>query len=187
MGNALGIWRRPDKYTPGFTIVELLIVVVVIAILATVTVVSYNGVTTHARYSKIKTDIQQLVQASIIARDNSGKTLIQITNNNATPNACFSKATGTDLSTLPKTDACWTDYFHTLQAISDASGVNVMAMVDPWGWPYLIDENEGEGGTWNCTHDSIAVYARPLVNNGWQFDPATPPYNLPLSGVLACP
>lgn len=35
----------------GFTIVELLIVVIVIAILATITIVSYNGITTRANSS----------------------------------------------------------------------------------------------------------------------------------------
>ncbi len=36
----------------GFTIVELLIVIVVIAILAAITIVSYNGITAQARYSQ---------------------------------------------------------------------------------------------------------------------------------------
>lgn len=38
----------------GFTIVELLIVVVVIAILAAITIVSYNGITTRANASAVK-------------------------------------------------------------------------------------------------------------------------------------
>jgi prepilin-type N-terminal cleavage/methylation domain-containing protein len=40
----------------GFTIVELLIVIVVIGILAAITIVSYNGVTTNARNTQSKTD-----------------------------------------------------------------------------------------------------------------------------------
>ena len=42
----------------GFTIVELLIVVVVIAILATITVVTYNGVTGRANTAAAKTSAQ---------------------------------------------------------------------------------------------------------------------------------
>lgn len=38
----------------GFTIVELLIVVVVIAILAAITIVSYNGITSRANSSAVK-------------------------------------------------------------------------------------------------------------------------------------
>ncbi|WP_165314454.1 FISUMP domain-containing protein [Agromyces protaetiae] len=44
----------------GFTIVELLIVIVVIAILATITVVSYNGVVNQANETAVKSDLQTL-------------------------------------------------------------------------------------------------------------------------------
>lgn len=47
------------KYSLGFTIVELLIVVVVIAILATVTVVAYNGIKNRATDSSLKSITSQ--------------------------------------------------------------------------------------------------------------------------------
>lgn len=40
------------KSIRGFTIVELLIVIVIIAILATVTIVSYNGIQARAKNTK---------------------------------------------------------------------------------------------------------------------------------------
>jgi len=40
---------QPANQKSGFTIIELLIVVVVIAILATITIVSYNGIQTRAQ------------------------------------------------------------------------------------------------------------------------------------------
>lgn len=42
----------------GFTIVELLIVVVVIGVLAAIVIVAYNGITNSAKESAIKTDLQ---------------------------------------------------------------------------------------------------------------------------------
>lgn len=42
----------------GFTIVELLIVIVVIGILAAITIVAYNGVQSRARFSKMQSDIK---------------------------------------------------------------------------------------------------------------------------------
>jgi len=42
----------------GFTIVELLIVVVVIAILAAITIVSYNGVQAQAKRSAIASSVE---------------------------------------------------------------------------------------------------------------------------------
>lgn len=47
---------RPNN-SAGFTIVELLIVVVVIAILAAVTVVAYNGITQQANETAVKNDL----------------------------------------------------------------------------------------------------------------------------------
>lgn len=44
----------------GFTIVELLIVIVVIAILATISIVAFNGVQARARNAKIISDIKQV-------------------------------------------------------------------------------------------------------------------------------
>ncbi len=54
------------KNSRGFTIVELLIVIVVIGILASITVVAFNGVQQRARVSKIQSDINgvnKLIQA----------------------------------------------------------------------------------------------------------------------------
>lgn len=49
--------------TRGFTIVELLIVVVVIAILAAITIVSYNGITSRASASNTLTLVRQWTQS----------------------------------------------------------------------------------------------------------------------------
>lgn len=46
----------------GFTIVELLIVIVVIAILAAITVVAYNGITGQARQAAMRTATEQAVK-----------------------------------------------------------------------------------------------------------------------------
>ncbi len=50
------------KVTRGFTIVELLIVIVVIATLASISVVAYNGIQQRARDSKRVSDINQIAK-----------------------------------------------------------------------------------------------------------------------------
>lgn len=47
----------------GFTVVELLVVVVVIAILASITIIAYNGVQGRTRDDKRKTDILNITKA----------------------------------------------------------------------------------------------------------------------------
>ena len=55
----------------GFTIVELLIVIVVIAILASISIVAYNGIQQRARDNVRKQDIAQLAKAlKLYAVDN---------------------------------------------------------------------------------------------------------------------
>lgn len=49
-------------YSKGFTIVELLIVIVVIAILAAIVTVAYNGVSNQAKESALKSDLQTAMQ-----------------------------------------------------------------------------------------------------------------------------
>lgn len=49
--------------TKGFTIVELLIVIVVIGILAAITIVAFNGVQERARYTTMQSDITNIEKA----------------------------------------------------------------------------------------------------------------------------
>lgn len=155
----LAVVHFARRRTRGFTIVELLIVIVVVAVLAAITIVAYNGVQDRARQSKISSDLAMLQRAIMTARVTQNMTMYPITGSSYTASACVSKTAGTDLAVLPQSDTCWTRYNTTLDAISTASGANVRGMVDPWGRPYFIDENEIVDGA--CNKDLLAVYALP--------------------------
>jgi len=114
----LGVRRR--RISDGFTIVELLVVVVVIAILAAITIVSYNGITKRAAESALMSDASsaatQLSMYKATNNDqypatttdvNSGKgvqkssnTMLQYTvNNGAAPSYCMSLTSTSTTST----------------------------------------------------------------------------------------
>ncbi len=150
----------------GFTIVELLIVIVIIGVLAALIVVAYNGIQDRARQSKIAHDQALLLRAIRAARINSGDVALRyVTLTTSTAGGCVGKANGTDLATLNKTtDTCWTNYTTALQRIGTAAMMDISDIVDPWGRPYFLDENEGE---FACpSGDNLAVYRVPFVS-GW--------------------
>lgn len=150
----------------GFTIVELLIVIVIIGTLAALVVVGYNGIQDRARQTQIASDQALLIKAIRAARVANGDVALRyVTLSTATASPCVAKASGTDLATLNKTtDACWINYTTALQRISTAANIDLTKLVDPWGRPYYLDENEGE---YACpTADTIGIYKNPHVT-GW--------------------
>ena len=59
---------KPWAKQTGFTIVELLIVIVVVAVLAAITIVAFNGIQRRTAETAIKSDLRNA--ASVLANDN---------------------------------------------------------------------------------------------------------------------
>ncbi len=144
--------RAPKKQQMGFTIVELLIVIVVIGILAAITLTSFSTVQDQAKASRAKDDLTLLTKAIKAGRINQSKTLNQITGSSWTGGSCFGR--NTNLAALPKSDACWVDYQSALTAIAGAASTQLEGLMngDPYGAPYYIDENELPG---YCVADTV--------------------------------
>lgn len=56
----------------GFTIVELLIVIVVIGILAAITIVAYNGIQERAKFTRVQSDLKNINTALQIYHADEG-------------------------------------------------------------------------------------------------------------------
>lgn len=146
----------------GFTIVELLVVIVVLGALVAISFAAYSGVVKKTHESKRESDMAQLVNAIIVARKNTNKTLGAITGSYWSIGSCTSSTnnpSGLEPRDLPKTHTCWVRYYLNLDQLSAASGVNLKPLRagDPRGNPYVWDENEGEGGN-NCLTDGSIRY-----------------------------
>jgi prepilin-type N-terminal cleavage/methylation domain-containing protein len=134
-----------NRSTSGFTIVELLIVIVVIGILAALVLNTFSSAQEKAKAASAQNDMKILKEAILAARENTGgKTLMNITGSNCTYCGVIPYATALD-------------------RIATASGANLDALKkgDPWGNVYRIDENEGEQSGNPCVKDSVTVSGHP--------------------------
>jgi uncharacterized protein (TIGR02145 family)/prepilin-type N-terminal cleavage/methylation domain-containing protein len=87
----------------GFTIVELLVVIVVIGILATITIVSYSGVTQKATETSLKSDLLSAQAELTLFQLNNGAypTSISDCPNPASGNMCLKASAGTSFTAVP--------------------------------------------------------------------------------------
>lgn len=143
-GKGMILQKHSSLHKPhGFTIVELLIVIVVIGILAAITIVAFNGVQERGKVSRAQSDLRNLSQAIQTARINTNQNLVQITGQNDAR------------ATKSAADAA-------IDSIAAASGVNLTALKngDPWGNYYRIDPNEREASPTDCRLDDLRAHNR---------------------------
>lgn len=115
----------------GFTIVELLIVIVIIAILSAITVVAYNGITNRANTSTIITHMRQwekIFESYIINKDRP-------------PQANW-RCLG-DATTLPAANGYAENFCFKPTNLTAGGGTSTTAPADPALMQLLMNENPG--------------------------------------------
>lgn len=138
------------KKTRGFTIVELLIVIVTIAILAGIIIVAYNGVQTKARMAKIEADLNNVQKLVETYKTFNGT--YPITNASLNPDWGTSTArTDANCSVGTKT-ADWVPGLGTSLPQSDGKGKGVGGY--PGCYLYVSDGTSYVISAWNALTDA---------------------------------
>lgn len=152
----MAIHLNTDK-RKGFTIVELLIVIVVIAILAAITIVAYNGVQARARDAQRKEDIATIAKAFELYYAQNGT--YPVTSGSTSINGSWTTTADASWSNLE--NILVPQYISKLprDPISKQMGAGAFPWADAGGYDYSIFTSNANGycgGT--AYHQYLIVY-----------------------------
>lgn len=130
----------------GFTLIELLVVVAIVGVLASMVSASVSTARARAQAVRLTADFQQIAKSIEVVRTND--VLLKVTDSGCSECICRGVA---NINTLTAGNACFDSLYN---AFVTKIGMSALPR-DPWGNPYLVDENEHEAGLTDCRYDDL--------------------------------
>ena len=145
------------KENQSFTLLEMLVVMGILSIVSTAVVVTINPVQrlNDARTKATQYKINELGDTLSRIKGLSGKTSIQITGSGCSDCGCRTSTPVGDNASCVSQWGVSLSRFQTEGAAQGVYGSLLDFKSDAYGGPFLIDENEGEGGATDCRHDTL--------------------------------
>jgi hypothetical protein len=114
------------------------------------------AVTLERQRNEAADALSELAALAHRAKVKTGQTLVAITGSNCSRCGCD----GRDLRTVESGDVCLRQWDQALARVGQAAGASPGTLRrlarDPWGSPYLLNENEGESADFPFESDTIA-------------------------------
>lgn len=182
--------KPTSKY--GFTIVELLIVVVVIAILAAITIVSYNGIQQRAASAAVQSEVSSLAKRAETLKSQSSTDTYPATQGEVvtgttygTTRYIYDASTNTFCIQSKKGTASFYETSYNLSAKSGDCTEATETMIGWWKFNGDVTDSSGNGLNGTNSAATLTTGANGASNGAYSFDGTTAGISAPTTGTLS--
>ncbi len=148
------MYQKSRKFSQGFTLVELLVVITIIGVLATVVMVSLNSARVKARDIKRIADVRQVALALEFCYDQAGKYLA--TAGFPAAGAAMTCGSTTPISAMPADPSTGVGYVYGVDSESNPQKFVLRATLEDLANSALSNDVDGTVYTIDCTDTSAA-------------------------------
>ena len=140
----------------GFTLIEILIVVIILGILAAIVIPQFSSASTQARKSSLQSTVQTLRSQIALYKLQHGDTLPDLTANGGNnwglltqPSTFFGQTVGPYMQTVP------TSPVNSRSNVVDGTGTAPASV--PCGYVYDYSGGSGSGAVWGTDADGVTI------------------------------